>query len=67
MLNITSSSTENITQAKVYDISGKLLLHLSFDNHQAQQQIDVSTLAKGMYIIELSSEKHTKKTKFIKR
>src|SRR5690554_873738 len=67
VLNITSSSSEKITQAKVYDISGKLLLHLTFDNHQAQQQIAVEHLASGMYIIELSSEKHTKKTKFIKR
>src|SRR5690606_21133143 len=41
VLNIISKSGEKITQAKVYDISGKLLLHLTFDNHQAQQQIAV--------------------------
>ena len=67
VLNITSTSTDNITQAKVYDISGKLLLHLTFDNHQVTQQIPVEHLASGIYIIELSSEKHTQKTKFIKR
>src|SRR5690554_2134948 len=67
VLNITSTSTENITQAKIYDLSGKQLLHLTFDKHQAQQQIAVEHLASGIYIIELASEKHTQKTKFIKR
>ena len=67
VLNITSSSTESITQTKIYDLSGKLLSHLTFDKHQAQQQIAVEHLASGIYIIELASEKHTQKTKFIKR
>ncbi|WP_277632432.1 T9SS type A sorting domain-containing protein [Avrilella dinanensis] len=67
VLYVNALSTESITQAKIYDLSGKQLLHLTFDNHQAQQQIAVEHLANGMYIIELSSEKHTQKTKFIKR
>src|SRR5690554_2799973 len=67
VLNITSSSSENITQAKVYDLTGKLLLHLTFDNHQAQQQIDVSQLVKGLYMIEISTNKNTQTVKFIKK
>ena len=67
VLYVNALSTESITQAKIYDLSGKQLLNLSFDNHQAQQQIAVEHLASGMYIIELASEKHTQKTKFIKR
>ena len=67
VLNITSTSTDNITGIIIYDITGKMLHEQVFETSNNQQQIDVSTLAKGMYIIELSSEKHTQKTKFIKR
>ena len=67
VLNIISKSADNITKVIIYDITGKMLHEQVFETSNNQQQIDVSTLAKGIYIIELSSEKHTKKTKFIKR
>ena len=67
VLNITSSSTESITQAKIYGLSGKLLSHLTFDNHQARQQIALENLASGIYVIEVISEQYIQKMKFIKR
>ncbi|MBA7585277.1 hypothetical protein ES708_27252 [subsurface metagenome] len=53
-----------IYSVKVYNIMGVILMHLITDNNT----IDISSLEKGMYILQLSSfdgeEKYT--TKFIK-
>ena len=65
-LLVNALSNEDITQAKIYDLSGKLLLHLTFANHLAQQQIAVEHLANGMYIIEIFSTNSKQQMKFFK-
>lgn len=67
VLNITSSSSENITGIIVYDITGKTLQQQAFEISNNQQQIDVSQLVKGLYMIEISTNKHTQTVKFIKK
>src|SRR5690606_14874756 len=50
VLNIASSSTESIMQVKIYDLNGKQLLYLSFDNHQARLNIALENLAIVIYV-----------------
>jgi len=52
----------NNTLAEVFDISGKLLLSQSINIHQ----IDISSLAKGLYFIKLSTGDNNIVRKFIK-
>ena len=67
VLNITSTSTDNITGIIIYDITGKMLHEQAFETSNNQQQIDVSQLAKGIYMIEISTSKNTQAVKFLKK
>ncbi|MFY0482763.1 DUF7619 domain-containing protein [Flavobacterium sp. PLA-1-15] len=59
----TQNTNENLKQINLYDVLGKVIL--SSKNLSAKQSnIDVSSLAKGIYMIEITTEnnfKHTKK------
>jgi hypothetical protein len=48
----------------IYDIQGKQLLHENIS--EAQTQIDISSFAKGIYIVKLQTDKETQQSKFIK-
>jgi trimeric autotransporter adhesin len=50
------------TIAQVYDISGKLILNKQLNTNQ----IDISSLAKGLYFIKLSTEEGSVVRKFVK-
>ncbi len=68
----TNSLTLNLNQLKnlqnttvsIYDIQGKLLLQQNIN--QPQTELDISGLAKGIYIIKVTNEKETMQSKFIK-
>jgi hypothetical protein len=48
----------------IYDIQGKQLLHQNIT--EAQTQIDISSFAKGIYIVKLQTDKETLQSKFVK-
>jgi|GEM_PF-571746 len=58
----TQNTTENLQAIHLYDVLGKTIL--SFKNLSAKQStIDVSSLAKGVYMIEITTENNFKQTK----
>ena len=63
LLNI--SSTENIQQIEVYDVSGKLILSKRGTNAR-QSVVDVSELSKGQYVLKVSSAAGKATSSFVK-
>jgi uncharacterized repeat protein (TIGR01451 family) len=59
---ITNSSIDKISKVAVYDVSGKKIYTIN-NNALSTLDIDVSQFAKGMYLIELTSESNSKITK----
>jgi hypothetical protein len=59
---LTIVGISNITKAEIYDISGKLLLSKQLNTNQ----LDISTLAKGLYFIKLSTAEGSVVRKFVK-
>jgi hypothetical protein len=59
---INIGGLENTAKAEVYDISGKLLLTKQLNTNQ----IDISSLAKGLYFIKLSTAEGSVVRKFVK-
>ncbi len=51
------------TIAQIFDVSGQLLLETNFDS---EVQMDVSNLAKGIYLLEIKNEEGKAIRKFIK-
>ncbi len=59
---LTVNSASKVKAAKVYDVTGKQV------NASVQgNQIDVKNLAKGVYILNVATEKGTESVKFIKK
>ena len=67
VLNIASKSADNITKVIIYDTTGKMLHEQVFEDSNSQQQIDVSSLAKGIYMIEVSTLRAAQIVKFVKK
>ncbi|MGC4130394.1 MAG: T9SS type A sorting domain-containing protein [Bergeyella sp.] len=59
---INIKSSEKIKSAEIFDMSGKTVA--KFNN---TQNLDVSTLEKGVYVIKISTEKGVNQQKFIKK
>lgn len=55
---------KNISSYKIFDFSGRIVLS---KNNFTENRIDVSSLQKGNYILEIASKKSVKKFKFIKK
>lgn len=53
---------KNITEIKIYDATGKLVINSKTNS----EMVNVSTLPKGIYFLEVQTAKKTFKTKFIK-
>jgi hypothetical protein len=60
--SLTINGITNINTAEVYNISGKLLLTKQLNTNQ----LDISSLAKGLYLIKLSTEEGSLVSKFVK-
>ena len=54
----------DIQQIKIYNLSGKQVLRVDYQNNQP---IDVSNLAKGMYLVKIKTENGSVTKKFIKK
>ncbi|GGG60077.1 T9SS type A sorting domain-containing protein [Bizionia arctica] len=55
------------TLVKVYDMQGRLVLSSSLESGSSNNQIDVSTLATGIYAVSISNKSLTKNQKVIIR
>jgi hypothetical protein len=64
LITITNSTAlEKISKVSVYDITGKMIYTLNDHNTFNAITIDVSHFAKGIYLIELTSDVNSKITK----
>lgn len=63
VINILGNS--NITSAQIYDFSGKVVRNQT--SNSKQLQLNVSSLPKGNYIVNVASEGKTSSYKFIKK
>ena len=64
---VNISSKNNITHIVLYDISGKIVYQLPFDNFPKQTVIDTSTLAHGLYFITVYDTNQKTSVKLIKQ
>jgi hypothetical protein len=63
-LNLSQLQKLQNASLSIYDIQGKLLLHQNISH--AQTQIDISSFAKGIYIVKVQTDKETLQSKFVK-
>ena len=65
-LTLTLSQLQQLQNATVsiYDIQGEQLLHQNIT--EMQTQINISSFAKGIYIVKLQTDKETLQSKFVK-
>jgi hypothetical protein len=61
-LHISQNNNLSIDTIQLYDITGKTIKSI-FNLNNVQTSIDVSTLAKGVYFVEITAENHIKQTK----
>ncbi|WP_165805936.1 HYR domain-containing protein [Marixanthomonas spongiae] len=55
-VTISNKSDIALENAVIYDINGKLINQYDLRNMQGQQVIDVSSLATGVYVVQITSE-----------
>lgn len=58
---------ESLDWIKVYDINGRILRTTNFHYNESQFEINVSDLSKGVYFVEIKSNKNKHIQKFIKK
>jgi hypothetical protein len=64
----TNASNDEAVFIQMFDINGKTALSLQADNGARNQQLDVSNLADGMYIIQITNNAgYTARLKFLKQ
>jgi hypothetical protein len=63
-LNLSQLQKLQNATVSIYDIQGKQLLHQNIV--EAQTQIDISSFAKGIYIVKVQTDKETLQSKFVK-
>ena len=64
IINLQQPTTFKNTNAYIYNPQGQLIIQQTIT--QAHSDIDISSLAKGMYIVEVYTEKETFKGKIVK-
>ena len=60
---IQFESSSKINSVRVFDLNGKLILSHTISNNR----LEISSLAKGVYVLEINTTKTSKKTKIIKQ
>ncbi|MBS3738912.1 MAG: T9SS type A sorting domain-containing protein [Psychroflexus sp.] len=66
LVNINfSQNTDELEQIALYDLNGRLILTRKLNSNDIEQQIDVSNLSSGVYILEINTVKHQYNTKVI--
>ena len=65
-VTITNKSNIALQNAVVYDINGKLISQYDLSNMQGERVIDVSALASGVYVVQITSDKSSVSKRLIK-
>lgn len=65
VVNITNGENMMVNKVVVTDLNGRTVKNVSFDN-VSNVQVNVSDLASGMYIMNITSDKGTATKKFVK-
>jgi len=66
-VNIKNNSQIGLTQATIYDINGKLVSQFDLSQMGGEQRLDVSNLASGVYMVNISSADATTVKRLIKK
>ncbi|NBC58594.1 MAG: T9SS type A sorting domain-containing protein [Bacteroidetes bacterium] len=66
LVNINfSQNTDELEQIVLYDLNGRLVFASKLNSNDIEQQIDVSNLSSGIYVLEINTVKHQYNTKVI--
>jgi len=66
-VNLRNNSAIALTEATIYDINGKLVSKVDLSQMSGEQRIDVSSLASGVYMVNISSDTATVVKRLIKK
>jgi len=66
-VNLRNNSAIALTEATIYDINGKLVTKVDLSQMSGEQRIDVSSLASGVYMVNISSDTATVVKRLIKK
>ena len=61
------SFEENIVQAELFDVNGRIISSTNLSGAQQQLTFDISDLNPGIYIVRVRGEKHHSVLKIIKK
>jgi hypothetical protein len=65
-VTIANRSTIALDKAAIYDINGKLVMEINLQTMQGEKVIDISRLASGVYMVQVSSEQASVVKRLIK-
>ena len=66
-VTIQNNSAAKLTNAQVYSVSGQLIKSFTLDKAAKSSIIDLSTFAKGTYVIKVNSDSESTSVKVIKK
>ncbi|MFI5151105.1 MAG: T9SS type A sorting domain-containing protein [Bacteroidia bacterium] len=66
MLTISAENGNSINTIELFDIQGQLVKNLEVKNRSESFTVDITSLAKGCYLVKLNSEKGFSIRKFVK-
>ena len=65
-VTISNSSNIQLEKAAIYDLNGKMVNQINLSNMQGEQVIDISALASGVYVVQLTSDTSSAVKRLIK-
>ncbi|PKA83687.1 putative secreted protein (Por secretion system target) [Ulvibacter sp. MAR_2010_11] len=65
-VTIANNSTIALDKAAIYDINGKLVMTIDLQTMQGEKVIDISRLASGVYMVQISSDQASVVKRLIK-
>ena len=66
MVNFVNGSNIALETAKIFDMNGKLINTIDLRNMQTQMSVDVSYLASGVYMVQITGERSSTMKRLIK-
>ena len=66
LVTIANSSNVLLDTAMIYDVNGKLVSQIDLHDMQQEKVIDVSALASGVYMVQITGEQSTAVKRLIK-
>ena len=66
-VTISNSSNIQLEKAVIYDMNGKMLNQIDLSTMQGEQVINISDLATGVYVVQLTSDTSSATKRLIKK